>query len=251
MWASADSKPSPMVSHGDMGATGLPPSIDVRPDGVDATSGKRDPVRPEVIHRPAEAAKAFPQPVPGVDRLVDAATEEDETVCDTGGPFERCFRGAAQPDRDGPGWLWQERCSINPVEASREVHDGIGEQPAEKLDLLLLSRTAPFEVLPEGLVLDVVPADPHTEPQPTAGQKVNVGCLPSHKRCLPLREHHDPGDEFDSLRDTGQIGEHDERVMERVKLRVRARQPPRPVGMHGAEHMVVRKQVAEAPSFRR
>ena len=39
----------------------------------------------------AEAAQAFPQPVPGVDRLVDAATEEDETVCDPGGPVERRF----------------------------------------------------------------------------------------------------------------------------------------------------------------
>ena len=135
------------------------------------------------------------------------------------------------------------------MKAPCEVHDGLGEQLAEKLDLLLLPPTAPSELLPEGLVLDVVPADPHTEPQPTARQKVHVSCLPSHERCLALREHHDPGGELDSLRDTGQIGEHDERVMERVKLRVRPGQPPRPVGMHRAEHMVVGKQMVKASIF--
>ena len=91
--------------------------------------------------------------------------------------------------------LRHECGSVNPVEAAREVDDGFCEQPAEQLDLLLLPGAAGAEVLPEGLVLDVVPADPHTEPQPAAGQKIDIGCLPCHERRLALREDQDPGRE--------------------------------------------------------
>ena len=73
MWASADSKPSPMVSN----EIWVPPASRQASTSaltvVHATSGERDPVGPEAIHRPAEAAQAFAQPVPGIHRLVDAA----------------------------------------------------------------------------------------------------------------------------------------------------------------------------------
>ena len=132
------------------------------------------------------------------------------------------FARSTEPDRDGPRRLRHECGSVNPVEAAGEVDDGFGEQPAKQLDLLLLPGAAGAEVLPEGLVLDVVPADPHTEAQPTAGQEIDIGRLPCHERRLALRKDQDPGGETDSLGDAGQIGEHHERVVERVVLGVGA-----------------------------
>ncbi len=54
-----------------------------------------------------------------------------------------------------------------------------------------------MEVLSEGLVLDVVPADAHAEAQPTAGQEINIGCLSCHERGLALRKDQDSGSETD------------------------------------------------------
>ena len=178
--------------------------------------------------------------------MVDAATEEDEAVREPGGPVERRFAGSTEPDRDGPRRLRHECGSVDPVEAAREVDDRFGEQPAKQLDLLLLPGAAGTEVLPEGLVLDVVPADPHTEAQPTAGQEIDIGRLPCHERGLALRKDQDPGGETDSLGDAGQIGEHHERVVERVVLGVGARQRRRSIGVNGTEHVVVGEQVVEA-----
>src|ERR1700716_3956553 len=109
------------------------------------------------------------------------------------------------------------------MEGAREVDHRLCEQEAEKLDLLLLPGAAGTEVLPECLVLDVVPADPDTEAQPTTGEKINIGCLPCDERCLALREDQDSGRELDSVSDGGQISEHHERIVERVVLGIRAR----------------------------
>ena len=178
--------------------------------------------------------------------MVDAATEEDEAVREPGGPVERRLARSTEPDRDGPRRLRHECGSVNPVEAAREVDDGFGEQPAKQLDLLLLPGAAGAEVLPERLVLDVVPADPHTEAQPTAGEEIDIGRLPCHERGLALRKDQDPGGEADALGDAGQIGEHHERVVERVVLGVGARQLRRSIGVNGTEHVVVGEQVVKA-----
>ena len=152
--------------------------------------------------------------------MVDAAAEEDEAVRQPGGPVERLLARPTEPDRDGPRRLRHEGGSVDPVEAAREVDDRLREQPPEQLDLLLLPGPAGTEVLPEGLVLDVVPADTHAEAEPATGQEVNIGRLPGHERGLALRKDQDPGGEADPLGDAGQIGEHHERVVERVVLGV-------------------------------
>ena len=102
------------------------------------------------------------------------------------------------------------------------------------------------EVLSEGLVLDVAPADADTEAQPAAGQEIDIGGLPCHERGLALREDQDPGRELDSFGDAGQVGEHHERVVERVVLGVRAGQRRCAIGVHGAEHVVVGEEVVKA-----
>ncbi len=128
---------------------------------------------------------------------------------------------------------------------------GSREQPAENFDLLLLTRPTTSELVTERLVLDVVPSHAHTQPQPTARQKVDVGRLPGHECRLALREHHHAGREANPLRDSGEIGEHHKRVVKRVKLRVRTRQRPLPIRMDGAKHMIVGKQMVKAQTFHR
>jgi hypothetical protein len=97
----------------------------------------------------------------------------------------------------------------------------------------------------------MVPADPHTESQATAGQKINIGCLPSDERCLALREDENPGGELDSLSDPGQIGEHHEGIVERVLLGIRAGQLTCSIGVDRAEHMVVRQKMVKAQFLNR
>ena len=92
----------------------------------------------------------------------------------------------------------------------------------------------------------MVPADPHAEAQPTAGQEIDIGRLPCHERRLALREDHDPGGELDPLGDAGQIGEHHERIVERVVLGIRPGQRPRSIGVNGTEHVVIGEKVVEA-----
>ena len=246
MWPSTESRPRPIVTT----ETWVPPASRQASISV-ATSPtsprrKRHIVRAEVFDRPAETAHAITQPFPGVEVVIDAAAEEDEAVREPGGPVERHLARSTKPDRDGPRWLRHESGSVNPVEPAREVDDRFSEQPAKQLDLLLLPGAAGTEVLPEGLVLDVVPADPYTEAQPTAGQEINIGCLPCHERCLALRKYKDPGGETDSLGDAGQIGKHHERLVERVPLGVGTRQLRCPIGVNGTEHMVVREEVVKA-----
>src|SRR4029077_5635779 len=104
------------------------------------------------------------EPFPVVDDLAGAATEEDEPVREPGCPLEGDFTMTTEPDRDGPCRLWQECRPVNPIETTREVDNRLGKQLPQKLDLLLLPDTACTELLPESLVLDVVPADAHAQP---------------------------------------------------------------------------------------
>jgi hypothetical protein len=64
---------------------------------------------------------------------------------------------------------------------------------------------------------------------------------------LALREDQDSGGEAEAFGDAGQVGEHHERVVERVVLGVGARQLRRSVGVNGTEHVVVGEEVVKAP----
>ena len=60
---------------------------------------------------------------------------------------------AVSPDPAGPDRVgvpvWVRVRSVGPVVAAGEVADGLGEQPAEELDLFLLPGAAGTEVRPE------------------------------------------------------------------------------------------------------
>jgi hypothetical protein len=103
-----------------------------------------------------------------------------------------------------------------------------------------------MKVLPECLVLDVVPADPHTEAQAASGKEINVGCLPRDERRRALWKDQDSRRETDSLGDAGQIGEHHEWVMERIALCVGPSELGRSTGVDRAEYMVVREKVVKS-----
>ena len=103
-----------------------------------------------------------------------------------------------------------------------------------------------MKVLSEGLVLDVVPTNANAKAQPTARQKIDIGCLAGDKCRLALRKNQDPGGETDSLGDAGQIGEHHKRVVERVVLGVGACQLRRSTGVNRAQHVVVGEEVVKA-----
>src|ERR1700733_668089 len=102
-----------------------------------------------------------------------------------------------------------------------------------------------MEVLSECLVLDVVPAHAHTEAQPPGRQKIDVGCLSGHECRRALRQNQDPGSKRDSLGDASQIGEHHERVVKRVTLRIGTSELWRPTGVNGSHYVVVGENVIE------
>ncbi len=103
-----------------------------------------------------------------------------------------------------------------------------------------------MEVLPKGLVLDMVPADSDAESEPTPGQEVDIGSLPRDERSLALGKDQDSGGESDPVGDASQVSEHHKRVMERIALGIGARQLRRPIGMNGTQHMFVGKKVIKA-----
>ena len=94
-------------------------------------------------------------------RRLGASTEEDESVGKSSSSLIRLLAVAAEPDRNRSCGLGQQRRSVDPVEATREVHDRFGEETAKQIDLLFLSSPPSVEVLPECLVLHRVPADAH------------------------------------------------------------------------------------------
>ena len=184
--------------------------------------------------------------VPRVGGVVDAAAEEDEAVAESGGSVERSIAGSAKPDRDRVRRLRQQGGSVNPVEAAGKVDDRFGEQAAEQLDLLFLAGAAGAEVVAQGLVLHRAPADADAQAQPPAGEQRDVGCLPGHERRLTLRQDQHPGGEPDPFGHTGRDSRTSRTGRGTGPLGVRAGQPWRPAGVHGAEHMVIGQQMVEA-----
>ena len=63
---------------------------------------------------------------------------------------------------------------------------------------------------------------------------------------MALREDQDSGGEAEALGDAGQVGEHHERVVERIVLGVGACQLRRSIGVNGAEDVVVGQEVVKA-----
>jgi len=206
-----------------VGTARLAPGIDFGHQMIYSALRKGDVIRAKIVKRPAEASQAITQSVPGTDGVVDSASEEYEAIGKPGGPIKRSLGSPAKPDRNRPRRLRHKCSSVDTIKAAGEVHHRLCKQPAEKFYLLLLSSAARTKVLPQSLVLDMIPAHAYAEAQPTTRQKINICRLPRHERGLTLRENQDPRRELDSFRDPGQIGEQHERIVKRVVLVIRAR----------------------------
>src|SRR5262249_24738478 len=88
------------------------------------------------------------------------------------------------------------------------------------------------EILVEGLVLDVVPADAHAEAQAPASQHVHSRGLLGHQRGLALGQDHDAGDQLELLGTGAQEPEQTEHLVagalggRRPSVSKRSRVPP-------------------------
>ena len=116
---------------------------------------------------------------------------------------------------------------------------------AQQRDLLLDPPSPVSEVLPQGLVLDVVPADADAEPEAPGGQHVDLGSLLGDQCGLPLRQHEHPGHQLDPLGQAGEIAEQDEGLVERVTGIV-GTTPAGGPGEPGAEDVVEHQQMGVA-----
>ena len=89
--------------------------------------------------------------------------------------------------------LGMDVAPVHAVELALEADQRLRPQSAEVGDLLVEPLAAGREVLPEGVVLDVVPPGPDAEPQPLAAQQVEVGGLAGDEHGLALREDQHAG----------------------------------------------------------
>src|SRR4029453_11215906 len=86
---------------------------------------------------------------------------------------------------------------------------------------VLAEATAPgVEVLVQGLVLDVVPADAHTQAQAPAREDVHRRGLLGHQRGLALGQDDDAGHELEALSERSEVAEQDEDLVERALVGV-------------------------------
>src|SRR5579862_3573380 len=121
-----------------MRPTSIAPGLDVLGELVQVVSTERRIFSAEIGNRSVQGSHLLTHSLPGLDRVVDTAAEEDESIGQPGGPVERLLAGTAQPDWDRLGRFREERGPINTVKLAGEVGDRLGEQPPEQRNLLLL-----------------------------------------------------------------------------------------------------------------
>jgi len=129
-----------------------------------------------------------------------------------------------------------------------EVHDRLCPEPSKHLDLLFDSPAACAERLPERLVLDFVPANTNAEPQPAAGQPVDLRSLFGDKRRLALGQDEHASHQLQARGDRRKIAEQHEDLMELVFGAV-GTTPAWPMRQPGAKHMIVCEHVREPRTF--
>ena len=71
-----------------------------------------------------------------------------------------------------------------------------------------------MEVLVQGLVLDMIPADAHAESQAPAGEDVHRRGLLGHQRSLALGQDDDAGDQLEALSAGAEVAEQNEDLVE-------------------------------------
>jgi hypothetical protein len=117
----------------------------------------------------ARLAKVFLYLLPPFRASVRGAGE-DEAIAESRSSPKYRLGEASEPDRDAASGAGIDAGTFDVIELALERHQGLAPELAQELHLLLLAPTASVEVLPERLVLDVVPADADTEADASAGE---------------------------------------------------------------------------------
>src|SRR3989442_13844550 len=95
-----------------------------------------------------------------------------------------------------------------------ERHHRLGPELPHDGDLLADAAASRVKVLPQGLVLDMVPADAHAEAQAPAGENVHRSRLLGHEGRLPLGQDDDAGHELEAPRAGAEVTEQNEDLVE-------------------------------------
>src|SRR4029079_10157893 len=90
----------------------------------------------------------------------------------------------------------------------------------EHLELLLEAGATRVDVLAEGVVLRLVPADPDTELEAATAHLAQIGRHPRDQRSRVERQDQDGGTQMNNPRMGGEIGEEDEELAIRIRVRI-------------------------------
>src|SRR5262249_19934216 len=147
----------------------------------------REQIRPKFAFRPSVGLQVMLHPCERLERAV-AIGGEDETVAQARTALVGGLAVAAQPERNLPPRSRIDTAPVDPVKPPLEGDDGVLPEFAQKADLLFEAFRAGPELLPEGLIFEVVPADADAEAKSLARQQIDVGSLLSDQHGLPLRQ---------------------------------------------------------------
>ncbi len=104
-----------------------------------------------------------------------------------------------------------------------------------------------MEILAQGFVFHLVPADAHTQAHAAAAEHVHLGGLLRHQCRLSLRQDDHAGGELDAPGEAGQVAKEYERFVKRVLVGVAV--PAGAVGRARAQHMVIGQQMGVAQAL--
>jgi hypothetical protein len=100
-----------------------------------------------------------------------------------------------------------EPCVGNAIPLALERDQRVGPQPAQQPNLLRLPAATRVEVDAQRLVLDFVPANADTQPQPPTAEHIDRGRLLGYQYGLPLRQDDHATDQLDPLGHGGEEAE--------------------------------------------
>ena len=241
-------KPARMVSMATWVAPRSPPCLDPLAPHVLAEVEDADPgVDAEALRVAAVVAQVALEPLEVAAHLiVRQAPGGHPAVAEAGSAFQHRLGNATEPDGDGAlHGEGQDAGVVDVVVVGLVRHQRLRPQLAQYLDLLLDLPSAGAEILAQGVVLDVVPADADAQPQSSGAQHVHRGRLLGDEGGLPLRQNQNAGDEFQLRGDGGEKAEQHHGFVKRMGVGVGAGEAGQAVRV-SAKHVVVDEQIVVA-----
>lgn len=129
----------------------------------------------------------------------------------------------SRPDPDGDGSLSRKRGDADADEgvvSPVDVHDVVGPEPAQDLDLFLEDRTAPRKTAAHRLEFDTIPPGADPESQPAAAEDVEGSSGFCDGDGLSLGQDDHPGQKSD-VEAASDVAVQDEEFVEGIGVRIR------------------------------